>query len=96
VTPVASSIRSVWAAIAPRIDQAKPECSWLNSHGWSWSLISTKSKPASSARTAWATRSLGENASANSLYPIFTGSSSLAPVPGALPPEGRRQPPTGA
>ena len=41
-------------------------------------LISTKSNPASSARTAWATSSWGENASANSLYPIFTGSSLLA------------------
>ncbi len=34
VTPVASPIRSVRAAAAASIDQAKPECPWLYSQGW--------------------------------------------------------------
>ena len=60
VTPVASPMRSVRMAAAARIDQAKPEWPWLSNQGWKWSLISTKSKPASSARTAWRTISCGE------------------------------------
>ncbi|HZA45612.1 MAG TPA: hypothetical protein VE568_09970 [Rubrobacter sp.] len=60
VTPVPSAMRSVHIAAAARIDQAKPEWFWLSNQGWKWSLISTKSKPASSARTAWRTIYRGE------------------------------------
>jgi hypothetical protein len=34
VTPVASSIRSVDAAIAPSIDHTNPECCCSETHGW--------------------------------------------------------------
>ena len=59
VTPVASSMRSVRAAIAASIDQANPECCCSDTHGWKWSEISTKSKPACSASTHWRTISAG-------------------------------------
>jgi hypothetical protein len=59
VTPVASSIVEVRAAIAASIEKAKPECSCSLTHGWKWSLTSTKSKPAASARTACSTISSG-------------------------------------
>ena len=69
VTPVASPIESVPAAIAPSTDHAKGECPCESSHGWKWSLISTKSNPDASASCAWRTSSFGPNPSAESLYP---------------------------
>src|SRR5262245_41188058 len=38
-------------------------------HGWKWSLMKTDSKPTSSARHAKSSNSLGENCSADALYP---------------------------
>ncbi|GAA2542018.1 hypothetical protein GCM10010210_10740 [Pseudonocardia hydrocarbonoxydans] len=67
VTPLTSPIRSVRAAIAPNRVQLNGLWPWTSSQGWKWSLISTKSKPTSSARTACRMISSGPNASVASL-----------------------------
>ncbi len=67
VTPVARPMRSVLAAIVPNTVQVNGECPCSSSQGWKWSLISTKSNPTSSARTAWRTSSSGPKASDDSL-----------------------------
>src|SRR3954467_7872148 len=51
--------RSVVAETPPSTDQAYGECPCEYSHGWKWSEIVTKSKPAASARCACCTRSRG-------------------------------------
>ena len=56
VTPVPTVIRSVFAAMPPRMDQTNGLWPCLSIHGWKWSEIIAKSNPASSARRALATR----------------------------------------
>lgn len=51
--------RSVFAAIWPNSTQVFAEWPCDGSHGWKWSLASTKSKPACSAATACRTISFG-------------------------------------
>ncbi len=69
VTPVARPSRSVRAAMALSTFHAYGEWPCSSSHGWKWSLISTKSNPACSAATACRISSLGPKPSAMSLYP---------------------------
>ena len=66
VTPVPTVIRSVDAAIPPRTDQANGLWPWRSVQGWKWSESIAKSKPASSARRALATRSRGRCSSLES------------------------------
>src|SRR3954452_1352984 len=59
VTSEIIRIRSVVAATAPSTDHAYGEWPCEYSHGWKWSEIVTKSKPAASARGACSTRARG-------------------------------------
>ena len=57
----------VLAAMLASSAQVKPLWPWTSSQGWKWSLISTTSKPALSASTAWRTISFGSKDSVASL-----------------------------
>ena len=48
---------------APITPQTKGLCPCSSFHGWKWSEIHNRSKPASSARRAWSMSSLGPNCS---------------------------------
>jgi hypothetical protein len=69
VTPVPSRSRSVACAIAPITLHTKALWPCLSVHGWKWSEISAKPKPACSARTALRTRSSGPCSSLDRAYP---------------------------
>ena len=58
VTPVPTSSDVSWAS-APSTDHTNGLWPWRSIHGWKWSLIIRKSKPACSASLACAMRSFG-------------------------------------
>ena len=63
VTQVATSTRSVTAAIAPMTPQTNGDWPCVRVQGWKWSETDTKSKPASSARRAQRTIARGSSSS---------------------------------
>src|SRR5947209_272977 len=69
VTAVVTGSRQTWLS-APIVDQTSGLWPWLSIHGWKWSEIHSASKPASSARRAWSSRSAGPNSSDDRKYPI--------------------------
>ena len=77
VTPTPTFRFEVACDRAPRTDQTNGLCPCSLIHGWKWSEIDTKSKPASSAATAISTSLLGECSSLESVSPCSTMSQPL-------------------
>ena len=72
VTPVPNRRLSVSRAIAPITLQTNALCPCLSIHGWKWSEISAKLKPASSAARAFSTSAPGSCSSLEMAYPSST------------------------
>src|SRR5207248_1989292 len=86
--PVASGSRGARAAAPPRTDHAKGLWSCSATHGWKWSEIDANSKPASSAASAWATRSRAPRISVINFKPKMVTTRGV-PSPGASQSGGR-------
>ena len=63
------------AAMPPSTLHTNGLSPWRSIHGWKWSETSAKPKPASSARTAFRTRSSGRCSSLEIAYPSSTNAS---------------------